>query len=120
MLTAAHVVIRLQSVVRAESAPSELAVLTVGSIRAGDASNVILDFADIKLTIRTFLPQVHERVLAAVHRIVRAECDACKFKNAAIPGSLVALADVACLHLAGCEHPPDFKDYNARASNDQR
>lgn len=72
---------RLQSVVRAESAPSELAVLSVGSIRAGDASNIIPDFADIKLTIRTFLPHVHERVLAAVHRIVRAECDACKFKR---------------------------------------
>ena len=79
VLTAAHVVIRLQSVVRAESAPSELAVLSVGSIRAGDASNIIPDFADIKLTIRSFLPHVHERVLAAVHRIVRAECDACKF-----------------------------------------
>lgn len=78
VLTAAHVVVRLQSVVRAESAPSELAVLSVGSIRAGDASNIIPDFADIKLTIRTFLPHVHKRVLAAVQRIVRAECDACK------------------------------------------
>ena len=78
VLTAAHVVIRLQSVVRAEAAPSELAVLSVGSIQAGDASNVIPDYADIKLTIRTFLPQIHERILSAVHRIVRAECDACE------------------------------------------
>ena len=78
VLTAAHIVVRLQSVVRTEAAPSELAVLSVGSIRAGDASNVIPDFADIKLTIRSYLPHVHERMLAATHRIVRAECDACK------------------------------------------
>ena len=78
VLTAAHIVVRLQSVVRAEAAPSELAVLFVGSIHAGDASNIIPDFADIKLTIRTYLPHVHERILSAVHRIVRAECDACE------------------------------------------
>ena len=79
VLTAAHIVVRLQSVVRTEAAPSELAVLSVGSIRAGDASNIIPDFADIKLTIRSFLPSVHERVISAVYRIVRAECDACEF-----------------------------------------
>ena len=79
VLTAAHIVIRLQSIVRTEAAPSELAVLSVGSIRAGDASNVIPDFADIKLTIRSYLPHVHERMLGATHRIVRAECDACEF-----------------------------------------
>ena len=78
VLTAAHIVVRLQSVVRTEAAPSELAVLSVGSIRAGDASNVIPDFADIKLTIRSYLPHVHERMLATTYRIVRAEWDACK------------------------------------------
>lgn len=79
MLTAAHIVIRLQSVVRTEAAPSELAVLSVGTIRGGDASNVIPDFADIKLTIRSYLPHVHERMLAATYPIVRAECDACEY-----------------------------------------
>lgn len=78
VLTAAHIVVRLQSVVRTEAAPSEMAVLSVGSISGGDASNVIPDFADIKLTIRSYLPHVQERMLAATDRIIRAECDACK------------------------------------------
>lgn len=78
VLTAAHIVVRLQSVVRTEAAPSELGFLSVGSIRGGDASNVIPDFADIKLTIRSYLPHVQKRMLAATYRIVRAECDACK------------------------------------------
>ena len=46
VLTAAHIVVRLQSIITREVHPAETCVLTVGSIVAGDAANVIPDHAD--------------------------------------------------------------------------
>ena len=63
---------------RTEAAPSKLAVLLIDSIYTGDALNVIPDFINIKLTIKSYLPYVHKRMLTVTYRIIRAECDACK------------------------------------------
>ncbi|MFC0865994.1 amidohydrolase [Sphaerimonospora cavernae] len=76
VVTAASVVIRLQSIVSRETAPSEQVVLTVGSLRAGERGNVIPDRAELSLTVRAFSEAALERVTAAVERIVRAECAA--------------------------------------------
>jgi metal-dependent amidase/aminoacylase/carboxypeptidase family protein len=70
---AAATVLRLQTIVAREIAPSEAAVVTVGSIQAGDKENVIPDEAVIKLNVRTFDENVRTRVLAAITRIVNAE-----------------------------------------------
>ncbi|QES46754.1 amidohydrolase [Streptomyces venezuelae] len=76
VVTAAHVVTRLQTVVAREAAPSEPVAVTVGSFRAGDRANVIPGRAELGITVRA----VGERALAAaadaVERIVRAECAA--------------------------------------------
>ncbi|MEV7416681.1 amidohydrolase [Streptomyces sp. NPDC089919] len=76
VLTAAAVVTRLQAVVARESAPAEQVTLTVGTLRAGTAANVIPDHAELGIGIRAFDEPALERALAAVHRIVRAECAA--------------------------------------------
>nr|WP_243709380.1 amidohydrolase [Micromonospora sp. 15K316] len=76
VVIAASVVLRLQEIASAEVDPAEQVVLTVGSLRAGAASNVIPDEAVIGLTVRAFSAAVLERVAAAVTRIVRAECAA--------------------------------------------
>lgn len=73
---AAMVVVRLQTVVAREVPPTETAVLTVGSIRAGTKSNVIPDRAVLELNIRSYSEQIRTRVLDAIHRIVVAECQA--------------------------------------------
>lgn len=44
---AAHAVVRLQSVTSREIDPADIAVLTVGSLRAGETENVIADYAEI-------------------------------------------------------------------------
>jgi metal-dependent amidase/aminoacylase/carboxypeptidase family protein len=54
VVLAAMVVVRLQTIVSREVAPSETAVLTVGSILGGTKSNVIPDQATLQLNIRTF------------------------------------------------------------------
>ncbi|KRC98182.1 MULTISPECIES: amidohydrolase [unclassified Streptomyces] len=84
VVTAAFVVTRLQTVVAREIAANESAVLTVGRFHAGTTSNIIPDEARLGVNIRTQDTRVRGRLLAAIRRIVEAECAA-----------------------AGCPRPPD-------------
>jgi metal-dependent amidase/aminoacylase/carboxypeptidase family protein len=74
VVLAAMIVVRLQTVVSREVAPGEIAVVTVGSIQAGIRSNIIPDDAVLQLNVRAYSEQSRQRILAAVQRIVRAEC----------------------------------------------
>jgi hippurate hydrolase len=76
VVLAAMIVVRLQTVVAREVAPGDTAVVTVGSIQAGTKSNVIPDHAVLQLNVRTYNENTRTAVLAAIERIVRAECDA--------------------------------------------
>jgi amidohydrolase len=76
VVMAAATVLRLQTVVAREVAPTEAAVLTVGALQAGTKENVIPDEALIKLNVRTFDQNVRKRVLDAIERIVNAEAEA--------------------------------------------
>ncbi|WP_200949247.1 amidohydrolase [Phycicoccus sp. Soil748] len=76
VVLAAMVVVRLQTVVSREVAPTETAVVTVGSIHAGTKSNVIGDSAVLELNVRTYDEQTRTTVLDAIRRIVVAECQA--------------------------------------------
>ncbi len=72
----AATVLRLQTIVSREIAPTESAVVTVGSLQAGTKENVIPDEAILKLNVRTFDEGVRARVLDAIRRIVKAEATA--------------------------------------------
>jgi hippurate hydrolase len=76
VVMAASTVLRLQTIVSREVAPSDAAVVTVGALQAGTKENVIPDEAMIKLNVRTFDENVRKRVLAAIERIVNAESEA--------------------------------------------
>ena len=76
VVLAAMIVVRLQTVVSRETRPGEPVVVTVGSLRAGTKSNVIADRAVIELNVRTFSEASRAATLAAITRIVNAECDA--------------------------------------------
>lgn len=76
VVLAASTVLRLQTVVSREVAPSERAVLTVARLRAGHTGNVIPDEASLTVNLRAYDPDVRDRILAAVHRIVDAEAAA--------------------------------------------
>lgn len=76
VVTAASVVIRLQTVVSRETAPGERVVLTVGSLHAGDRANVIPSEARLSVSVRAFGDASLTRVTDAVRRVVRAECAA--------------------------------------------
>lgn len=76
VILAANIVLRLQTIVSREVDPSEMAVVTVGSLQAGSTENVIADHAVLKVNIRTTSSQTRGRVLAAMRRIIKAECEA--------------------------------------------
>lgn len=76
ILIGASIVTRLQGIVSREVAPGELAVVTCGCIQAGQTANVIPDYCDLKLNVRTYDAKTRERVLDAIARIVEAECAA--------------------------------------------
>lgn len=76
VVMAAHIIVRLQTVVSREVDPREAAVVTVGSVQAGMTENIIASEAIIKINVRTVTPVTRKKVLAAIKRIVKAECEA--------------------------------------------
>ncbi|SQG64940.1 hippurate hydrolase [Corynebacterium renale] len=75
-LVAAMIIIRLQAIVGREVDPNEFAVVTVGSVQAGTTNNIIPDSARLLLNCRFYNDEVKQRVLSAIERVVRAECQA--------------------------------------------
>jgi amidohydrolase len=68
---AAQVVANLQHVVARRIDPLERAVLSVGAFHAGDAPNVLPDRAELAGTVRSFHPDVRERMPVLVEEIAR-------------------------------------------------
>lgn len=73
---AAMIILRQQTIVSHELAPTTPAVVTVGSVHVGSKSNVIGDRAVLELNVRTYDEATRTTVLDAIRRIVRAECAA--------------------------------------------
>ena len=76
VIMAAAAVMRLQTVVSREISPQETSVVTVGSLHAGTASNIIADHASLGISVRSFNEEVRERTLEGVNRILEAEAAA--------------------------------------------
>ena len=90
VIMAAATTMRLQTIVSREVAPTDPAVLTIGSLQAGTKENIIPDDATIKLNMRTFNEDTREYMLKSIRRICCAECDA-----------------------SGAERPPEFTTINS-------
>lgn len=76
IVIAARTILALQTIPSREVKPGEVAVVTVGYIRAGNKNNIIPDEAELGLTVRTYKTQVRKQVLAAIARITKAEAAA--------------------------------------------
>lgn len=76
VVLAASIVTRLQGIVAREIAPSDFGVVTVGSLQAGSKANIIPDRATLLVNVRAYDTAVREQILAAIERIVNAECEA--------------------------------------------
>jgi len=76
VVLASSIVMRLQTIVSRETQPGQFAVVTVGALNAGSKSNIIADRAELLLNLRTYDAALREQIMAAIERIVRAECQA--------------------------------------------
>ena len=71
IVVAAQVVMALQTIVSRENSPLDPAVVTVGSIHGGTRYNIIPDEVNLQLTVRTYKPEVRQRILTSIERIVK-------------------------------------------------
>ncbi len=69
LLTAAHIITALQSIVSRETNPGEAAVVTVSHIEAGSTSNIIPDHAWMEGTLRALTASTRERLIHSIERI---------------------------------------------------
>ena len=69
-LVAAHIVVALQSIVGRNVDPLQAAVVTVGSIHAGTAANIIAASAELKISVRALSNEVRAQILARVNEVI--------------------------------------------------
>jgi hippurate hydrolase len=86
IVTAAQLVLALQTIVSREMKPIEPAVVTVGAIHAGTKHNIISDRCHMQLTVRSYSDEVRTKILEGIRRRAEGICRA-----------------------AGCPEPPEIK-----------
>jgi amidohydrolase len=96
IVVAAHITTALQSVVSREINPWDAGVVTVAKIHAGHATNIIPESAVLEGTFRSFTPEVHDVIEAAIRRIAEKTAEAHR-----------AAAEV---HVADVKYPPLYND----------
>ena len=70
-LVASHIVLALQSIVGRNVDPLQAAVVTVGSLHAGTAANIIAATAELKISVRALSNEVRAQVLARVNEVIQ-------------------------------------------------
>lgn len=78
IVEAAQLVLDLQTIVSRETAPTEPAVITVGSIHGGSKHNVIGDSCHLQITVRSFNDEVRKHLLEAIRRKANAVAQSCR------------------------------------------
>ncbi|ENA3734268.1 TPA: M20 aminoacylase family protein [Escherichia coli] len=73
VLVAAHITTALQSIVSRNVDPLEAAVITVGSIFAGEAANVIPDSAEMKISVRSLSRDTRQLLLTRIPALAQAQ-----------------------------------------------
>jgi amidohydrolase len=80
IVCASAMVMAFQSIISRELSPFDPAVITIGSINAGNANNVIPQYATLSGTVRTYNPNVQVTMKERIERIMNniAESYRCK------------------------------------------
>ena len=73
VLVAAHITTALQSIVSRNVDPLEAALITVGSIVAGEAANVIPDSAEMKISVRSLSRDTRQLLLTRIPALAQAQ-----------------------------------------------
>ncbi|MDT8341224.1 MAG: M20 family metallopeptidase [Longimicrobiales bacterium] len=71
VVLAAQGILAAQTAVSRRIAPTDPGVLTIGEVRGGTACNVVADRVELRGTLRSFSPDVHERLVSALEGAFR-------------------------------------------------
>lgn len=85
IVLASRIVMGLQTIVSREVPPVEDAVVTVGSFHGGAKHNIIPDLAELKITVRSYKPEIRSLVLDAIKRTALGEAQAAGFPEDLMP-----------------------------------
>jgi amidohydrolase len=66
---ASQIVVGLQSIISREKGPLDAGVITVGAFHAGTKHNIISEYADLQVTVRSNDQAVRDRLIAAIERV---------------------------------------------------
>ena len=76
VVVASALVLALQTVVSRNVDPTQTAVVTVGSLHAGDAPNVIPEDAKLGVSVRSFSPEIRQLLEARIRQLVQSHAEA--------------------------------------------
>lgn len=76
VVVSSHLVLAFQQIVSRQTDPLRSAVVTIGSIKGGNAFNVIPETVHLMGTVRVFDQEVRENTRASLERIVKQVCAA--------------------------------------------
>lgn len=74
VVISASTILKLQTLVSRETDPAESSVVTVATVHAGDAENVIADSAVLGIDTRSTTVATRERIMRRIEAVVRSEC----------------------------------------------
>ncbi|MCS7462011.1 M20 family metallopeptidase [Paenibacillus doosanensis] len=100
IVAASAVVMGLQTAVSREISPFEPAVITIGSFQAGEANNVIPQYAKLTGTVRTFSSSLQRTMKERIERLAGQIGGAyrCRVQVAYIPHVAVLVNDPRCVY----------------------
>jgi hippurate hydrolase len=75
IVVACMLVVSLQTVVSRNIDPTQTAVITVGTIHAGEAVNVIPEYAKLALSVRCFEPKIRELLQKRITKLAQSVAD---------------------------------------------
>lgn len=76
ILISSYIIAALQAVVSREISPLSPAVLTIGTIKGGDAFNIIAERVELSGTVRTLDPEIRKLIPQRMEEIIQGICTA--------------------------------------------
>jgi hippurate hydrolase len=85
IVLASRTILALQTLVSRENDPQDPSVVTVGSIHGGTKHNIIPDEVKLQITVRSYKPEVRQRLLDGIKRIAEGEAIAAGMPKDRLP-----------------------------------
>jgi hippurate hydrolase len=110
IVTAAQIIIALQTIVSREISAFDPTVITVGSIHGGTKHNIIGTEVDLQLTVRSYKDVIRERLLSSIERVAVNTARA-----AGIPEDILPIVTVRDEHTPALYNSPELVDRTVEA-----